>query len=669
ANIEDLTFTGTGNFNGIGNASANTITGRAGNDTLDGEAGADTLIGGLGNDTYVVDDVGDIVTEAANQGTDTVRTDLSTYTLGATVENLTYTGSGQFTGYGNQLTNIIHGAADNDILWGGGPTSDALYGHDGNDTLFDTGGNTRLIGGAGDDDYRVSSANGTITENSNEGLDRVEVFVNTFTLAANLEILVFSGSGNFIGTGNAEENEMTGGSGNDILDGRGGADWMGAADGNDIYFVDDEDDFVVEFAGKGNDAIKTSLAAFSLFDAPNVENLTFIGSGAFSGTGNALANIIAGAAGADTLDGGFGDDVLNGGAGADTMIGGAGNDAYYVDNANDTTSEGVFGGGIDTVISSVTRTLGSDLENLTLTGAAAINATGNALNNVITGNAANNGFNGGAGNDTLNGGAGTDTAGYAGATSGVTVSLALPGVQAIGGGQGLDTLIAIENLIGSNYADTLTGNAGANRLDGGVGADKLDGGLGDDIYVVGAGDIITEAANAGVDRVQATVSYALGANVEYLYLTGSAAINGTGNTLNNLLVGNAANNTLNGAAGNDLLYGGLGADTLTGGAAADGFVFNTGLGAGNIDRITDFNVADDTIRLENMVFSKLTAVGALNSAFFKVGAAADANDYIVYNKTTGALYYDSNGNAAGGAVQIATLSANLALTAADFLVI
>ena len=171
--------------------------------------------------------------------------------------------------------------------------------------------------------------------------------------------------------------------------------------------------------------------------------------------------------------------------------------------------------------------------------------------------------------------------------------------------------------------------------------------------------------------------------VENLTLGGAAAINGVGNALNNVIVGNAAanvlvgyagNDVLNGAAGNDRLHGGLGNDTLYGGAGNDIFVFDMAPNSTtNRDTIADFaNVAgnNDTIWLENAIFTKLAATGTLNTAFFRAGAAAlDANDYIVYNKATGALFYDVDGNGAGGAIQIATLTTKPTLTASDFVVV
>jgi Ca2+-binding RTX toxin-like protein len=149
-----------------------------------------------------------------------------------------------------------------------------------------------------------------------------------------------------------------------------------------------------------------------------------------------------------------------------------------------------------------------------------------------------------------------------------------------------------------------------------------------------------------------------------MVLTGAAALYGTGNTLANSITGNGAANVLNGGLGNDLLAGGAGADI---------FVVSTAIGAMNIDRITDFNVAADTIRLDNAVMAGLgVALGTLGAGKFwksATGLAHDADDRIIYETDTGKLFYDSNGSAKGGATHFATLSANLALTHADFVVI
>ncbi|MEQ1742207.1 MAG: calcium-binding protein, partial [Candidatus Nitrotoga sp.] len=270
--------------------------------------------------------------------------------------------------------------------------------------------------------------------------------------------------------------------------------------------------------------------------------------------------------------------------------------------------------GTDKVNSSVTYTLSANVENLTLTGTLAINGTGNNLDNVITGNSAANQLNGQAGNDKLIGGGGDDT---------------------LTGGSGVDTMI---------------------------------GGLGNDSYFVeNAGDVVTEYLNQGTDTVSSRLTYTLPANLENLILTGTLAINGTGNNLANVIIGNTAANQLDGGLGDDTLDGGLSNNGLTGGAGNDSFRFTT---TGHVDTITDYNVANDTIQLENGVFTALTTTGTLAAGQFRIGTqAVDANDFIIYNNATGALLYDANGNGAGAAVQIATIGVGLAMTNAEFVII
>jgi Ca2+-binding RTX toxin-like protein len=393
-------------------------------------------------------------------------------------------------------------------------------------------------------------------------------------------------------------------------------------------------------------------------------------------TGNVLGNELRGNAGNDTLDGGTGSDVL---------IGGAGNDTYYTDGG-DTITETAEAGN-DTVWSSVTYALGANLENVVLTGDAAINATGNALSNLILGNSAANVLNGGTGADSLNGSLGNDTyytdggdtifEAAMGGTDTVrsTVSYAL--------GANLENLILMGTLAingtGNALANFITGNSSANVLNGGTGADKLAGGAGNDTYITDGGDSISEAANAGTDTVRSSASYALGSNLENLVLSGAAALNGTGNALANIIAGNGSANVLDGATGNDIIDGGAGNDKLIGGAGTDilkgglgndAFVFNAALGASNNDTLVDFDVPRDTIQLENAIFSRLAGTGILSSAQFFVGASAhDSDDRVIYNAASGALIYDSNGSASGGAVQFATLAHGLHVTNADFFII
>ncbi|MEG5067133.1 S8 family serine peptidase, partial [Microcoleus sp. B3-A4] len=298
----------------------------------------------------------------------------------------------------------------------------------------------------------------------------------------------------------------------------------------------------------------------------------------------------------DTLDGGDGDDRLDGGLGADQLKGGLGNDIYAVDNAGDVVTE-LAAQGTDLVQSGITYTLAADVENLTLTGTALINGTGNPVANVITGNAANNTLNGLAGNDNLNGVAGNDILNgnegndrlnggpgadqmtgelgndiYVVDNAGDVVSeLAAQGTDLVQSrvtytlGAEVENLTLIDTALingtGNTLANVITGNAANNILTGGGGLDQIKGGLGNDIYVVNnAGVVVTELAAQGTDEVRSTVSHTLAANVETLRLEGSAVINGTGNTLANTIFGNTANNTLNGGTGADQLTGGLGND-------------------------------------------------------------------------------------------------------------
>jgi Ca2+-binding RTX toxin-like protein len=304
----------------------------------------------------------------------------------------------------------------------------------------------------------------------------------------------------------------------------------------------------------------------------------------------------------------------------------------------------------------------------------ASNGLASARNEKFYGLAGDDILTGGAGADHLDGGAGADTASYAG--SNVWVNVRLDTGNGSNGHATGDKLVGIENLTGSSHNDVLRGNSGANVLDGGAGADYMAGGAGNDTYVVDtAKDVVAERSGTGSGRdvVRSSVSYTIASNVEELHLTGTANLNGTGNTGSNVLRGNSGNNVLNGHNGNDVINGGRGNDTLTGGYQKDTFVFDTALNASNnVDRITDFSVVDDVIHLDNAVFTALTNTGTLAASAFAqntTGGAKDSNDRIIYETDTGELYYDANGSASGGSVHFATLKAGLNLTAADFVVI
>jgi serralysin len=351
---------------------------------------------------------------------------------------------------GNAIDNVLSGLGGDDTLIGGAG-SDALDGGSGDDMLDGGTGGDALVGGAGNDLYLVDNAGDVITEGAGGGSDAVQTALASYMLAAHVETMTYTGKTSFVGYGNAQDNfikggashdqlfggdgadTLFGGNGNDLLDGGSGGDLLQGGLGNDVYVVDTSADVVSEASKGGTDTVQTDLGAFTL--GGNLENLTYIGTGWFDGSGNALVNTLTGGdyndtlrglAGNDILYGNAGDDLLDGGAGIDKMIGGGGNDSYVIDNARDTVTEGV-GGGSDKILTTLkTYTLANNnVENLTFTGGGSFKGTGNALDNVITGGAGTDTLTGNGGDDHLEGGAGNDI------------------------------------LIGGLGADTLTGGAGA----------------------------------------------------------------------------------------------------------------------------------------------------------------------------------------------------------------
>jgi len=365
------------------------------------------------------------------------------------------------------------------------------------------------------------------------------------------------------------------------------------------------------------------------------------------------------------------------------------------------------------VMSSASVVLSANVENATLTGSANLSVTGNADRNVIVGNSGDNIISGGGGHDSLDGGEGSDlyvidrtqdayrneihdsgtqgidevrvTATTAGQ---IYLDIGDTGLErvVIGTGTGAvadttgTTPIAVFaqfapnalTIIGNAGANKLTGTAFADVLDGGAGADTLYGGAGNDTYYVdNAGDKINERAGGGDDTVIASVSFKLGNSVETLTLSGTDDLSGTGANGNNTLNGNSGNNvldggkgddSLNGFDGNDILIGGAGNDTLAGGSGADAFRFTAVPKASNgVDLILDFNSADaDRIELAKAVFHGFgSATSQITSEQFwsgaGVNAAHDATDRLIYDTTTGALWFDADGTGKGLAVQIAQL--------------
>ncbi|MGH8383533.1 peroxidase family protein [Pseudomonas sp.] len=300
----DQLFGGTGNDILNGGDDNDVLNGEDGSDTLNGGLGADAMNGGVGNDTFEVDNIGDTVTEALGGGTDLVQTSLTNYLLGANVENLTYTGAGNFTGTGNALANTITGGVGNDFLNGGA-------------------GVDRLVGGAGNDTYVVDAAADVVVEVTGGGTDTVQTSLASYTLGGNVENLTYTGAGNFIGNGNGSNNVITAGVGNDTLNGGGGNDILTGNGGNDTLNDDAGNDQL--FGGIGTDTLNGGTGDDSLDGGDGADVLN-------GGAGN---DTLLGGDANDTLLGGIGNDFIDGGTGNNTVTGGAGNDMMVASSGND----------------------------------------------------------------------------------------------------------------------------------------------------------------------------------------------------------------------------------------------------------------------------------------------------------------------------------------------
>ncbi len=415
-----------------------------------------------------------------------------------------------------------------------------------NDILASTDFNDYLDGRGGIDTASYAAASSAVTVDLSLTVAQDTIGAGTDKLL-NIENIIGSiYSDTLAGDGNA--NSLDGGAGIDIMDGK---------DGSDTYYVT-AGDLVTDTGTTGTDLVNAGVD-YAL--GAGIENLVLTGTTAVNARGNGLNN---------TITGNTANNVLDGGAGNDSLIGGGGNDTYVVDSANDSITDTL---GTDQVISSATSfdmgTKAATVENLRLVGTAT-SGTGNALVNLIFGNSGNNTLNGGAGNDT--------------------VSDLLGGNDTLIGGAGADTLR------GGSGNDTLTGGVDASTADSA--ADAMTGGTGDDTYnVTDTTDIVNEAASAGIDLVNTTVTFALNdaasVGVDNLTLVGSANINGTGNSIANVITGNNGNNTLISGKGADSLVGGSGNDTLTGGADAltsDGAADTMSGGIGD----DTYNVTDTT---------------------------------------------------------------------------
>lgn len=454
---------------------------------------ANTMMGTAGDDIYYVDHSDDRVIEAADAGLDTVYVSpMPYYYLPENVENGRIIGlNGAIAG--NSLVNI-------------------LYAGDGDDTIIGS------MSSNGSDTVSYQYAKSAITVLTTNYYDQMKVIGGSGN--DNLRYIK-----NFIGSG--YNDTINGDASDNVIDGASGADWMAGGNGDDTYVVENAGDIVIENRNAGTDTVNSWLINYILAD--NVENARILQLGKTWLTGNDLANVIYasqdsnvmdGAGGNDTvsyenmtsavvvsldlasdqqtagsgsdtlisienlvgtrfddvLTGNAGNNRLDGGLGADTLRGGLGDDTYVVDSSNDVVIE-LTDGGVDTVLISVDQyTLGQNIENVQILTTGRSSLTANALDNRIDAT---------VGDNFIDGAAGTDTVSYANSTGGVVLDLALTAIQATGG-SGNDTLLNVESLVGSQFADKLRGNAQANTLYGGGGNDWLEGRDGDDILSGGA---------------------------------------------------------------------------------------------------------------------------------------------------------------------------------------
>ena len=692
----------------VGDANANVIKGLGGSDSIDGGYGDDTLFGGLGNDTL-----------RGGYGNDTL--DFST--LGNAISanlNVGYSG-GTVTGEGSDITfdiervigtayadamsdsgyytlnNLFDGRAGNDTLNGGkgddtlvgGKGNDLLNGGDGIDTVDYSGNASTGVTGGIASGQMVSSDSGTDT------LTGFEVFIGSKfadnVTGSDVADTLYGGLGN---------DTLIGGLGDDVIDGGEGSDSMIGGAGNDTYYRNSIGDKITELANEGIDTVISDLSIGLLF--AQVENATLTGLADRNVTGNALNNTLLGNVGNNLLIGRNGNDSLNGGEGSDTLIGGKGSDtliggsysndaADWVSFAEDTagitatlssygTSAAMSANGYIDTLQYIENAIGSDFAD-TITGDSYVNIidggkgndtlNGESGNDTLIGGAGSDSLDGGygddwliggLGNDTLNGNSGNDTVDYSSATSAINADLS----TGISTGQGTDTLVAIERIIGTNRADvmgwlsnatttntslallggkgndSLVGSSGYDTLDGGEGADTLAGGANADTYYVDhTNDMVVELVNQGYDTVFSSVNVAaLWDNVEYANLTGNA-MELIGNATNNRLTGNELGNVIDGGEGQDTLFGGLGRDTLSGGNGTDFFKFGSVADSslGQTDLITDFTSfssgASNRDRIDLADIDAISTNTSLSDTFTFIGAAS-------FSGVAGELRYQSN---------------------------
>lgn len=642
----------------------------------DGVLTGDVLFGGTGNDTLILGDM-------AYAGTTVQRVNAVTsfsFVTAGQFESLLVGSNVQFTGtaaadvfnltafgIGNILLRqpllLLGGhdrftAGSTGMVVDGGDGNDSLTGGAGDDTLLGGAGNDLMVGGGGSDTYQIDSAGDVVVETGTYGIDTLMVSAHTWTLVAPFEGLMATGTAGLIGIGNDLNNYLTGGVGNDSLRGLGGSDRLTGAGkdtlvgglGSDTYVVSDTSVTIVEIANQGIDTVVAETTNWAL--SGSLENLTMTGASNAVGVGTLTRNVMtASGTGHKTLQALGGDDLLIALQANANLQGGRGNDTYSIRILGAQIVE-LDGGGIDSADIYfglgdgplpfplvLTYVLADFVENMSLYsqppyfGATpyGVTGTGNASNNLILGDKGSDTLYGLDGNDTLNGGSGE-----LGAT----------------GNDGRDSLI------GGNGDDTYRLKFYSSTFGGDV------------------SDTVVELQDGGFDTIELSKSFVdlnLYSNVEGLnnsYYSGSGVVK-----LGSTARGNELDNRLVTGIGDDRLDGGNGHDTLTGGEGKDQFIFGSRPGTGpnfdaeSSDVITDFTRGSDKLALNFWSFQALGNGGIFASAFKVIsgGGVVDTSDRLLYDQTTGQLFYDRDGNGTAERWQIAVLSNQAQLSVTDFI--
>lgn len=613
-----------------------TLNGAAGDDWLDAGDGNDTLIGGAGTDTASYagggavsinlltsenggDAAGDVFIDIevflGSSGADTFAGDDrgNTFNGGGGVDAIDYSGSLEAVNVNLTTGAVSGGDAQDDMLI----SVEKIIGSGADDTLASSTSGHVLAGGYGDDVYIVGSAGVVLLENEDDGVDVVQTNLASFTLgSANIENIVFTGSGAFAGTGSAGDNTITGGASGDTLNGAAGNDTLNGGDGDDILIGGAGADHLV--GGVGNDIARYAAAviidmstgdhggdaAGDTFDGieliqGSASGDTFIsGEGAdrfdgaggtdtlsYAGSANAVnvnltTNVVSGGdAQGDVVSnfekviGSSGDDILASSTNGHILAGGWGGDTYLVGASGVIVQEDADGGNdtIQVTLASFTLTT-LNVENITYAGSGTFNGVGSGDANTITGGAGADTLSGGGGDDTLVGGdgddvliggagadhliggAGVDTASYADSTVGLTFDLNL---GEVGGG---DTFDGIERILGSNFADIFIGGGDADHIDGGVGIDLVS-------YQSSGSGLTVDMTNPS-----ASTGFAAGDSYAATEIMWGSAYDDT-------IIGDGSANTFIGGDGGDTINGGAGADSVWYVLSGSGVAVNLATGA------------------------------------------------------------------------------------------